>query len=57
MSDSSIRLSTPRVAAIGATILGIGTAGFYYLPGMLSENAKGDRWVNSFYCATATLTT
>ena len=55
--SESIQTSTFRVIAMGATLLTIGTAGFHYFPGLLPDETKGDRWINSFYCATATLTT
>ena len=58
-------LSTVRVFVVGATLLLIGTAGFYHLPGMMQSKQDGDdedgddshRLVNAFYCATMTLTT
>ena len=50
-------LSTVRVLLVGVTLLAVGTAGFYYLPGMMDKNDAGNPLVNSFYCATMTLTT
>lgn len=50
-------ISKARVALIGSMLVAMGTCGFYYLPGMLVEDAKGSRIVNSIYCSTITLTT
>jgi hypothetical protein len=50
-------LSPVRILLLGASLLGIGALGFYNLPGMIVEGAKGSRAVNAIYCATITLTT
>lgn len=51
------RVSPPRVALLGALLLGTGAWGFYHLPGLISDDAQGSRIVNSIYCSTMTLTT
>ena len=51
------KLSTPRVAAMAIGIVTAGALGFYYLPGMISEDATGSRVVNAIYCSCITLTT
>jgi len=38
-----------RLFLLGSSLLAIGTAGFYYLPGMIEADAGGGRLVNSFY--------
>ena len=62
--DRAGPLSTERVFLLGASLLLVGTLGFYYLPGMivLDEESKNDhlsrsRLVDAFYCAAITLTT
>jgi hypothetical protein len=55
--DEGGKLSSQRVVMLGASILTIGTLGFYYMPGMILDGAAGSRLVNAFYCATMTLTT
>jgi hypothetical protein len=50
-------LSSSRLLAVAAALLGIGTLGFYHIDGMIVDDAKGDRWVNAFYCSVITLTT
>jgi hypothetical protein len=51
------KLSSQRVLMLGASLLAIGTLGFYYIPGMILEGAAGSHLVNAFYCAAITLTT
>lgn len=46
-----------RILLLGVSLLGIGALGFYNLPGMIVEGARGSRAVNAVYCATITLTT
>lgn len=50
-------LSPVRILLLGVSLLGIGALGFYNLPGMIVEGARGSRAVNAVYCATITLTT
>jgi hypothetical protein len=51
-------LSTTRIIIVGITLLTIATAGFYIDGhGLISDNAKGSKIVNAFYCAVMTLTT
>lgn len=50
-------LSTSRLLTVAASLLVIGTLGFYHLDGMIVDDAEGDRWVNAFYCCVMTLTT
>jgi len=50
-------ISPFRVMALGLFLLTIGAVGFYYLPGMIADDASGSRFVNSIYCAAMTLTT
>ena len=38
-----------RLFLLGSSLLAIGTAGFYYLPGMIEADAVGSRLVNSIY--------
>jgi hypothetical protein len=42
---------------LGASLLTIGTLGFYCIPGMILDGAAGSHLVNAFYCAAMTLTT
>ena len=55
--NDDIILSSVRVVMLGLLLLIIGAVGFYYLPGMISSNAKGSKVVNSIYCSAITLTT
>lgn len=50
-------ISPIRVILLGATLLMIGTMGFYSIPGMISDEAEGTPIVNAFYCASITLMT
>lgn len=50
-------VSPVRTTILGIVLLTVGALGFYYLPGMISDDADGSRIVNSFYCSTMTLTT
>ena len=50
-------LSSSRVILVGMGLVGAGMLGFYYIPGLLDQDAKGDRLVNAFYCSAITLTT
>jgi hypothetical protein len=50
-------ISPIRVIFLGATILFLGTIGFYFIPGMIAEDAEGTPIVNAFYCASITLMT
>jgi hypothetical protein len=50
-------ISPLRVAILGLMLLSTGAAGFYHLPGMIANDAKGSRLVNSIYCSAITLTT
>lgn len=56
-NDTDYSHSEERLLAVAVTLLCIGTTGFYYLPGMLKEDAEGSRLVNAFYCTVMTLTT
>lgn len=55
--DQEVALSTVRVLLLGTFLLGVGAVGFYYLPGMIKDDADGSRFVNSIYCSAITLTT
>lgn len=57
MNPSKSRLSKSRVLLLGGTLMSIGTAAFYFMPGMIDEDATGHPLVNAFYCSTMTLTT
>ena len=62
LSESTVRktrtvVSTDRLVALGVTLLTVGTAGFYYLPGLIKDDAKGSRLVNAFYCTVMSLST
>jgi hypothetical protein len=50
-------VSAVRLFAMGGLLLAVGTTGFFYLPGMMKEDAKGSRVVNAFYCTVMSLTT
>lgn len=50
-------LSEFRVLLLGACLLVAGWAGFFYIPGMMAEDAQGSKAVNAFYCSAVTLTT
>jgi len=52
-----VDLSSLRVVMLGTFLLLIAMIGFYFIPGMIVEEAGGSRLVNSFYCAVMTLTT
>ena len=41
--------SGERLFLLGASLIAIGTAGFYSIPGMISEDAEGNLFVNSVY--------
>jgi hypothetical protein len=56
-SPGNQKLSSSRVVLVGMGLVGIGMAGFYYIPGLMAEDEKGDRLVNAFYCSAITLTT
>jgi len=38
-----------RLFLLGSCLIAIGTAGFYYLPGMIEADAAGSRLINSIY--------
>ena len=38
-----------RLFLLGSSLIAIGTAGFYYLPGMIEADAAGSRLINSIY--------
>ena len=42
-----------RLFLLGSSLLAIGTAGFFYLPGMIEADAGGSRLVNSIYVSDA----
>ena len=42
-----------RLFLLGSSLLAIGTAGFFYLPGMIEADAGGSRLVNSIYVSNA----
>ena len=42
-----------RLFLLGSSLLAIGAAGFYYLPGMIEPDAGGSRLINSFYVSVA----
>lgn len=52
-------LSTARVMLVGVALLAVGTMGFYNIPGLVNKegDTSSSHLVNSFYCATMTLTT
>ena len=52
-----IKVSSLRVLALGVALLVLGTIGFFQIPGMISDEAEGTKWINAFYCAVMTLTT
>ena len=54
---TTLRVSEQRLVVMALVLLSVGTTGFYYLPGLLQEDAPGSRLVNSFYCTVMTLTT
>lgn len=51
------KLSSSRVILVGMGLVSIGMLGFYYIPGLMAADEKGDRWVNALYCSAITLTT
>ena len=55
--NDDMTLSSGRVVMLGIFLLTVGAMGFYYIPGMISTNAKGSKVVNSIYCSVITLTT
>jgi hypothetical protein len=55
MSES--KLSTLRVVGLGVALVGFGALGFHQIPGMIAEDAPGNKWINAVYCAVITLTT
>ena len=57
IDDTIMPVSPLRVTVLGIVLLSIGTIGFYHLPGMISNDAKGSRLVNAIYCTIITLTT
>ena len=50
-------IATSKLLVVAVALMGIGTLGFYYIDGMVVDNAEGDRLVNAFYCCVMTLTT
>ena len=50
-------ISPIRVILLGLSLLLIGTAGFYFIPGMIADGAQGSKLVNAFYCASVTIMT
>jgi hypothetical protein len=57
LQQAQLKLAPERVLLLGLSLLTVGTVGFYKIPGLLSDQAPGSRWVNAFYCAAVTLTT
>lgn len=55
--DDQAKVSSGRVLLLGALLLGFGAVGFHEIPGMISDEAGGTKWVNAVYCAVMTLTT
>lgn len=55
--DVSTKLSPDRVVFLGLSLIMFGMAGFYFLPGMIVDDAGGSKLNNSFYCSVITLTT
>jgi hypothetical protein len=51
------KISSYRVILLGAALVGVGAIGFHAIPGMISDDATGSRWVNAVYCSVITLTT
>lgn len=63
IENNNYQLATERVFILGAALLAVGTLGFYYIPGMVvlpeveDEKRARHHLIDSFYCATMTLTT
>lgn len=51
------KLSSLRIVLVGAVLVVTGMLGFYFIPGLIVKDAKGDRIIISFYCTIMTLTT
>ena len=51
------KLSSFRVTLLGAALILFVMAGFYTVPGLIAEDAEGDKFVNAFYCSVISLTT
>ena len=51
------KLSSFRVTLLGAALILFVMAGFYTIPGLIAEDAEGDKFVNAFYCSVISLTT
>ena len=56
-SSSDDKLSPDKVVILGCLLLGIGMVGFYFLDGMITNDAGGSHLINAFYCSVMTLTT
>jgi hypothetical protein len=56
MSEGS-KLSITRVVGLGVALVGFGTIGFHEIPGMIADDASGNKWINAVYCSVITLTT
>jgi hypothetical protein len=50
-------VSTERLVALSLSLIAVGTAAFYYLPGLMKDDAAGSRAVNAFYCTVISLAT
>ena len=51
------KLSPDRVFLLGAALIACGMIGFYFIPGLIVEDAGGSKLNNAFYCSVMTLTT
>ena len=56
-SPTEMSLDTSKMLALGLGLVALGAAGFRELPGMIADDAPGDKNINALYCATITLTT
>lgn len=49
--------SSARIVGLGTALVLVGTAGFATIPGLIAEDALGNKTINAFYCSVMTLTT
>jgi hypothetical protein len=54
---ATMSLDTSKMLGLGLGLVAAAAFGFRELPGMIADDAPGDKNINALYCATITLTT
>ena len=57
MQTPTMSLDTTKMLGLGLGIVAVAAFGFRELPGMIADDAEGDKNINALYCATITLAT